>query len=103
VARLHAAVAAYVKIPALFGRNDTHILALRFCAFARAAGDRKLEFVRRTQTLVPILDIERQTHAVLDSVAAPGRSHATFDRAHRLAVGMARFESRIDQLAPNQG
>src|SRR5216683_5427722 len=45
VARLHAAVAAYVKIPALFGRNDAYILALRFRAFTRTTRHRKLEFV----------------------------------------------------------
>src|SRR6266404_3761008 len=46
MARLHAAVAAHVEIPALFRRDDAHILALRLCAFARATGDRELEFVR---------------------------------------------------------
>src|SRR5882757_3747005 len=92
VARLHAAVAADIKIPAFFGGNHAHILALRLRALARATGYRELEFVGRAQTFVSMLDFQSETHTVLHSVAAPGRSHAAFDRAHRFALGVARFE-----------
>ena len=102
VARLHAAVAADVQIPAFLGRDDADILALRLGAFARAAGHGELDLVRRAQALVAILDLDRETDAVLHAVAAPGRAHAGLHRAHRLAVGVAGLEAGIDQLAPDQ-
>ena len=102
VARLHAAVAADVEIPALFGGDDADVLALRLGAFARAAGDRELDLVRRAQALVAILEIDREPDAVLHAVAAPGRAHAALHRAHRLAVGVAGFEAGVDELAPDQ-
>jgi hypothetical protein len=60
VARLHAAVAAHVQVPALFGGDDADVLALRLGAFARAAGDAELDLVRRAQALVAVLERDRQ-------------------------------------------
>src|SRR5687767_5931090 len=102
VPRFHAAVAADVQVPALLGRDDADILALRFGALARAAGDRELELVRSAQALVTILQIDRVADAVLHAVAAPRRSHARFYGAHRLAVGVTGFEACVDQLFPDQ-
>ncbi|RMS72185.1 hypothetical protein ALP62_05513 [Pseudomonas syringae pv. aceris] len=101
VTRTHAAVAAQVKVPAVFGGNHADVLALRFGAFAGAAGYRKLEFVRRAQALVTVLDAQRHGDTVLHAVAAPGAADAGFNRTGRLAVGMAGLEACLDQLAPD--
>ena len=46
VTRFHPAVAADVQIPAFVGGNHPDIFPLGFSAFAGAAGDRHLDFVR---------------------------------------------------------
>ena len=102
VARLHAAVAGDVEIPAAFGGDDAHVLALRFGAFARATRHRELDLVRRAQALVAILEIDGETDAVLHAVAAPGGAHAALHGAQRLAVGMAGFEAGVDELVPDE-
>src|SRR5690606_6608174 len=76
VARLHAAVAADVDVPALGGGDHAHVLALRLGAFARTAGDAELDLVRRAQALVAVLQFDREAHAVIHAVAAPGRADA---------------------------
>ncbi|MNP68222.1 hypothetical protein D3C76_1641480 [compost metagenome] len=40
-------------------------------------------------------------HAVLHAVAAPGAADAGLHRTGRLAVGVAGFEARFDQFAPD--
>ena len=102
VPRLHAAVAADVEVPALLGGDDADVLALRLGALARAAGHRELDLVRRAQALVAVLELDREAHAVLHAVAAPGGADAGLHRAQRLAVGVAGFEAGVDQLAPDQ-
>ena len=102
VARLHAAVAGDIEVPAAFGGDDAHVLALRLGALARAAGHRELDLVRRAQALVAILEIDRETDAVLHAVAAPGGADAALHRAQRLAVGVAGFHAGIDELLPDQ-
>ncbi|CCJ75563.1 hypothetical protein BN135_627 [Cronobacter muytjensii 530] len=101
MARLHAAVAADVKIPAFIGCDHAHILALRLGAFAGAAGDRHFDFVRRAQPLVAVLQFHREPGRVLDAIATPGRADARFYRAQRFAVGMAGFKARRHQLGPD--
>ena len=64
MARLHAAVAADVEIPALLGGDDADVLALRFRAFARAARHAELDLVRRAQALVAVLEFDREAHTV---------------------------------------
>src|SRR5690606_11633068 len=68
--------------------------------FARAAGYRELELVRCAQSLVAVLDRNREADAVLHAAAAPGRADARFHGAHGFAVRMARFEPGVDQLFP---
>src|SRR5690606_41590146 len=98
---LHAAVAAYIEVPALLGGDHPDVLALRLGAFAGAAGDAELDLVRRAQPLVAVLQRQGHADAVLHAVAAPGAAHAGFHRAQRLAVGMAGFETGLDQLGPD--
>src|SRR5690606_24632633 len=86
---LHAAIAAYVKIPAALGGDHSYVLALRLGALAGAPGDGELELVGRAQSFVAMLDVEGEADAVVDAVAAPGAADAGFHRAHRLAVGVA--------------
>ena len=102
MARLHAAVAADVEVPALFGGNDADVLALRLGAFAGAARHTKLDLVWSAQALVAVLQLHRQAHAVLHAVAAPGRSHAALHGAQRFAIRVAGLESGGDQLFPDQ-
>src|SRR3546814_17845740 len=89
VTRLHAAVAADVEIPALLGRDHADVLALRFGAFARAAGNRELDLVRRTPTLVAILQIDRQRRRILPAIPAPGTAEPGLHGAQSLAVRLA--------------
>src|SRR6185436_18284228 len=101
VARLHAAVAADVEVPAFLRGDDAHVLALRLRAFPRAAGDGHLELVRRAQPPVAVLDVDRHQHRVLHAVAAPRAADARLHRAQRLAVGVARLEARGNELPPD--
>src|SRR2546427_10376361 len=68
--------AADVKVPALLGGDDAHVLALRLGALARAARDRHLHLVRRADAAVAVLERDRHRHRVLHAVAAPGAAHA---------------------------
>ena len=60
MARFHPAVAADVKIPALFSRNNPDVFTLRFGTFAGTARDRHFDFVRRAQPLVTMFKPYRQ-------------------------------------------
>ncbi len=100
VARLHAAVAAHVQVPALLGGDDADVLALRFGAFAGAAGHGQLDLVRRAQALVAVLQVDREPDAVLHAVAAPGRADAGLHRAQGLAVGVAGLEAGQRSVPP---
>ncbi|ENO77080.1 cellobiohydrolase A [Thauera sp. 27] len=102
MARLHAAVAAHVEVPAALGGDDAHVLALGLGAFARAARDAELDLVRRAQPLVAVLQFDRQPHGVIHAVAAPGAADAAFHRPQRLAVGMAGLEAGGDQFFPDR-
>ena len=99
----HAAVAADVEVPADFGGDHAYVLALRLGAFAGAAGNRQLQFVRRAQALVAVLDGDGHANAVENAVAAPGGAHAGFHGAYGLAVGVAGLEAGVDQFAPDEG
>src|SRR5471030_2146233 len=102
VARLHAAVAANVEVPAFFSGDDADVLALRFGAFAGAAGHAEFDLVRRAQTLVAVFHFNRQADAVVDAEAAPRRADAGLHGAQRFAVGVAGFETGGDQFLPDQ-
>src|SRR6185503_11161041 len=102
VPRLHAAVATDVEIPTALGGDDADVLALGLGAFARAAGHRELDLVRRAQTLVAILQVDGEAHRILHAVAAPGRTHAALHRAQRFTVGVTRLEARVDELLPDE-
>src|SRR5690606_23504552 len=83
-------------------RDDADILALCLSAFARAAGDGELDLVRCAQTLVAILELDRESDAVLHTVAAPRRPDAALHRAQCLAVGVTGFEAGVDELSPDE-
>ena len=72
MARLDAAVAADVEVPALLGGDQAEVLALGFGTLADAAGDRALQLVRRADALVAVLDADREADRVLHAEAAPG-------------------------------
>src|SRR6185437_10207424 len=97
------AVAAEVEVVPLFGGDDAEVLPLRLGALARAARDGRLQLVRRAEPLVAVLDPDGQADRVLHAVAAPGAAHARLHRAQRLAVGVARLEAGVDELAPDGG
>ena len=103
VPRLRAAVAADVQVVALLGGDQADVLALRLGTFADAAGDGHLDFVRRTDALVAMLDADREADGILHAVAAPGGADAALHRPQRFAVGVAAFEAGVDQLFPDVG
>src|SRR5437879_3252750 len=102
VAWPHAAVSAYVEIPALLGGDHANVFALRLRALTRASGDCQLYFVRSPQSLVAILDFDGETDAVLNAVAAPAGADAGLHGAHGFAVGMSGFKAGPDQLRPDE-
>ncbi len=103
VPRLGAAVAADVEVVALLGGDQAEVLALGLGAFADAAGDRRLDLVRRADAAIALLDADGEADRVLHAVAAPGRADAALHRAQRLAVGVAALEAGGDQLLPDVG
>src|SRR5712692_1399849 len=102
MARLHAAVAAHVQVPALLRGNDADVLALRLRAFARAAGHRHLQLVRRADAAVAVLDVDRHRDRVLNAVAAPGAADARFHGTQRFSVGVTGLEAGVDQVPPDE-
>ena len=103
VARTHAAVAAYVQVPAVLGGDHADVLTLGFRTFAGAAGHRHLELMGGTQALVAVLQKNRHVHTVLHAVAAPGAADAGLHRTQGLAVGVAGFEAGGDEFFPDFG
>src|SRR5437667_282125 len=103
VARLRATVAAHVDVPALLGRDDPEVLALRLGALADAARHRRLRLVRRADAAVALLKPDGERGRVLHAVAAPGRADAALHRPHRLAVGVAALEAGVDERLPDVG
>ena len=102
VARLHAAVAAHVQVPALLGGDDSDILALGLGALAGATRDGEFDLVGRAQAPVAVLDLDREADAVLHSVAAPCRADAGLHRAHGFPVGVPGLESGGDEVRPDE-
>ena len=103
VLRLHAAVAADEEVPPLLAGDDAEVFALRFGAFARAARDGRLELVRCAKPPVAKLDLDRQSDAVLNAVAAPGAADARLHGAQGLGIGVPRLEAGFDQAEPDFG
>src|SRR5262249_7393971 len=93
VARLRAPVAAHVQVPALLGRDDAEVFALRFGTLAHTTADRALQFVWCTDALVTLLDLDREADRILDAVAAPRAADAALHRADRFAVGVPALEA----------
>ena len=100
--RPEAAVATDVEVPAVLRRDDAEVLALRLRAFTGAAGHAGLDLVRRTKPAVAQLELDRETHRVLDAVATPGLADARLHRPQRLAVGMPRLEAGVDESPPDR-
>src|SRR5207248_4738001 len=102
VPRPEAAVATDVEIPAVLRRDDAEVLALHLRAFTGATGHAGLDLVRRTKPAVAQLELDRETHRVLDAVATPGLADARLHRPQRLAVGMPRLEAGVDESPPDR-
>ena len=100
---LGAAVAADVKVPALFRGDQPEILR---------SGP------RRTRARSPIpppstcagrdaaiseLDADGKAHRIPHRETAPCACRRTLDRSHRLAVGMAALEAGVDEFFPDFG
>ncbi|MNQ48476.1 hypothetical protein D3C85_623550 [compost metagenome] len=103
MARLHAAVAAHIEVPARVGGDDADVLALGFRTFAGTAGDAELHLVRGANALVAVLEEDPEADAVLHAEAAPGAADAGLGHAQRLGVGLTGLESGRQQLAPDGG
>ena len=73
---VHTSIAADVEIVTVLSCNHAKVLSLSLCAFADAAGHSGLHLVRRSDTLVAVLDLDRKRNGVLDAVAAPSAANA---------------------------
>src|SRR5690606_22851115 len=69
--------------------------------FTGTAADRELELAGGADALVAVLQIDGELDAVLHAIAAPGATDAAFHRAHRFAVGLTGFKTRIHQTLPD--
>ncbi len=103
MARLHAAVAAHVEVPARVGGDDADVLALGFRTLTGTAGDTELHLVRGANALVAVLEEDPEADAVLHAEAAPGAADAGLGHAQRLGIGLTGLEARRQQLAPDGG
>ena len=101
VRRLEAAVAADVEVPALVRGDHADVLAAGLGAFAGAAGDAHLQFVRAAQAAVAQLQRDREGDGVLHPEAAPGGADAGLHGAQALAVGLAGLEAGVHQFLPD--
>ena len=59
--------------------------------------------MRGADALVAVLHPDGEAHRVLNTEAAPGRTHTALHRTERFAVSMATFETGIDQVFPDVG
>ena len=103
MARLHAAVAAHIEVPARIGGDDADVLALGFRTFTGTAGDAELHLVGGANALVAVLEEDPEADAVLHAEAAPGAADASLGHAQRLGVGLTGLETGRQQLAPDGG
>ncbi|KAI3479918.1 hypothetical protein L1887_57905 [Cichorium endivia] len=102
VARLSAAVAAHVDVPALGGGDQAEVLALSLGTFAHTARDTAFELVRGAQTLVARLELVCEADRITDTVSAPCAAHARLYRAQRFASPYSSATSPIT-LSPAGG
>ena len=96
-------VATDVQVVSIFRGNHTEILALGFGTFANASRNAALHLVRRSNTLVAILDAHGKRDGILDTVTAPRGSNARLDGTKSFAVGMSRLEANVAEFFPNIG
>ncbi len=102
MSRRRPAVAAHVDVVPVLGRDQPDVFALSFRTFARAAADRHLHLVRRPDPFVAILQSNRETHRILNTVATPGGAHTALDRSQSLPVGMTAFKTGSNQILPDR-
>ncbi len=102
MARLHAAIAAHVKVPALSPWRSCP----RPCSAPRrirgCSRTPRTSACAANAVLVAVLELDGETDGILHAVAAPGGAHAALHRAQRLAIGVSGFEARRDQFAPDR-
>src|SRR5207245_129912 len=95
--RTGATVATQIQVPAPFRGDNAKVLAVHFGTVSGASGNRGLHLVRRAQTAVAQLQMNRHGHRILHAISAPSRPDARFNGTQSLAVGMTRFETGIYQ------
>src|SRR5262249_18591471 len=87
-------------VPTLFRGDHAEVFALRLGTFAHAAGHGGLGLARRANAAVAFLDADRHRGRVLHPLPTPRAAHTALHRAHGLALGVAAFESGLDQRCP---
>mmetsp|Transcript_844 Transcript_844/g.1521 ORF Transcript_844/g.1521 Transcript_844/m.1521 type:complete len:395 (-) Transcript_844:1676-2860(-) len=92
-----------VEIVSVLCGNHTKIFALGFGTFSSTSRDGRLHLVRRSDTLVSVLDASSKRNRFLDTVSAPCRSDARFNGTKGLSVGMTGFEANLAKCFPNFG
>lgn len=103
VSRLSSTVPADKDIEAFLGGDEAKVLVLRFGTFTYTARNAALEFVRSSNTLVPLLESDGHANTVTDTEAAPSRSYAGLDSTQRFCVSMTGFHTAVHEFPPDLG
>ena len=110
-------------VPPFVRRDETEIFALRLCAFTYTPTYATFELVRRPDTFIPLLQLNRHyTHkpsnhqnretrtqetrtanTITNAVPTPRRPNATLHGPERLAVRVSALEVRVGELFPDGG
>ena len=81
--------------------DHADVLAGRFGAIARAAGDGELHLRRRPRAPQEFLQLDAEAGRILRAEAAPVRADAGLHRAQALGVGGAGDEARGVEVGPD--
>src|SRR5690606_28055860 len=92
---------ADVQLVARFHADDAEVLDRRLGAVARAARHGKLDLVRMPRAPRRALELYAQARRILRAEAAPLLADASLHGAQRLAIGVARDEARVREVAPD--
>src|SRR5450756_111687 len=90
-----------MQVPAFLRSNNAKVFGLRFRAFTDTSRYASLDLVRRPQSPVALLYLNSETHAIVQAKTTPGRPHTAFNRSQCLAIGMAAFETGVNQFLPD--
>lgn len=83
------------------GEENNSLLVLRLRTLPDTPRHRRLELMRRPNTLIPILQPNRQARTIPHAKAAPRRPHTRLNRPQTLRIRMATLHPGSNQLRPD--